>query len=386
MSYPAFDKLEKSTLAAQPVRANKTGLGKSVMLDCSTARGLRFSSPKDMKQKWTIAPSTMKELEAGDKMNIEVEIGAEHLDFASKCNLLDQFIMEQAFAHKKDWFGDKNASKIESIDSLRMTYTKLVSEGKTDKNGNKYADGVKFKIEGWAPYVDHLELYEEGTRKGMVKECVWKNRFVDDMNPMGVKDNETRFFLYESKDPVSNIENYISKLPVVDAAMNQIKNKDGNGVWRYVGPQDCKPNSRLRVVFAANRVWITDMRFGVSLVAKEIWIKPPPPPTVQKLEGVRVNPKVDIASAMKLITTLQVADINADFDDDEDDEFVVNRVAAAPSVPSVASVPSAPSSHDMDIDEKHEEVSEKAAKSPEPKRRKKADKETTKPLVVDNPL
>lgn len=382
MSYPSFEKLEKQALKAQPVRQNKNGMGKSVMLDCEGARGLRFSSPKEMRQKWTIAPSGMKDtIDPEDKMNIEVEIGPEHAEFASKCFLLDQFVMEQAFVNRKDWFGDKNASKMESIDSLRMTYSKLVSEGKRDKNGNKYPDGVKLKVEGWAPYLDHTDLYTEGARKGMVKDCVWKNRFVDDMNPIGVKDNETRFYLYESKDPVTNIENYISKLPVVDAAMNHLKNKDGNGVWRHVGPQDCKPNSRLRIVFSTNRVWISDIRFGISLSAKEIWMKPPPPPTVQKLEGVRVNPKVDIASAMKLITNLENAEFNSDFHDDDsdgDDELVVTKAPSAPSAQAVESFA-------MDV-EAVEVKTEKAEKSPEPKKRKKADKESVKALVVENPL
>jgi hypothetical protein len=380
MSYPAFEKLDKSTLAAQPVRGNKTGLGKTVMLDCSGARGLRFSTPKDMRQKWNIAPAGMNaEIGPDDKMVIDVEIGPEHSEFASKCVMLDQFVMEQAFSHKKDWFGDKNASRMDTIDALKLTYTKLVSEGKADKTGSKYPDSIKFKIEGWAPYLETVITHEEGARKGMPKQCVWKNRIIDDLKPLGVDDKETKFFLFEKKCPVTNTEEYIYKLPVVDPAMNQLKGVDGNGMWRYVGPQDCKPNSRIRIVFAAQRVWISDIRFGIALTAKEIWIKPPPPPTVQKLDGVRVNPKVDLASAMKLITSIQTVEMNADFDDDEE-ELIVHKHVAEP-VAQLGALGAQP----MDIDEPVGAGTEKAdVKSPEPKRRKKAAE--PKPQLVDSSL
>jgi hypothetical protein len=155
--------------------------------------------------------------------------------------------------------------------------------------------------------------------------------------------------------------------------MTQKKDASGNGIWRYVGPQDCVPNSRLRIVFACNRVWITDIRFGISLIAKEIWIKPPPPPTVQKLEGVRIVAKVDVANAIKLLNTMQTTEANLDedaFDDDGTEE-------QHPSGPTTT-VPVAPPATSSPPDDEDK-------KSPEPKRRKKEPKEP-KPTVVADPL
>lgn len=372
--YPLFEKIEKSALKAQPVRQNASGMGKTVMLECEGARGMKFSSPKEMRQKWTIAPSTMDgELKPTDKMNLEVEIGPEMQDFLTKCNSLDQFVMETAFSHRQEWFGDKNAKRMDSIDALKLTYTKLVSEGKPSKNGTKYPDGIKFKIEGWAPYIESVVLREEGPGKGLPKTVVWKPRTVDELNPLGVKDNETKFFLFEKKDPVTGVDDYIYKLPVVDASMTQRKDSSGNGIWRYVGPQDCAPNSRLRIVFACNRVWVTDIRFGLSLTAKEVWIKQPPPPTVQKLDGVRVVPKVDVASAIKLLNAMQTLEANHQDDDYDDD-----ALETTPTL--VTEIPMHSEAHYTAGIVEHEKPD---LKSPEPKKRKTKE---PKPTLVADPL
>lgn len=380
--YPLFEKLEKSSLKAQPVRQNTSGMGKTVMLEGEGARGMKFSSPKDLRQKWIIAPSTIDgaEVKPTDKLNLEVEVAPELHDFLSKCNTLDSYIMETAFSHKSEWFGEKNAKRIDTIDALKLTYTKIISEGKTSKTGTKYPDGVKFKIEGWAPYVESVLLREDGPGKGLPKTVVWKPRLVDELNPLGVKDNETKFYLFDKKDPVTGIDDYIYKLPVVDASMTQKKDSSGNGIWRYVGPQDCNPSSRLRVVFACNRVWVTDMRFGVSLIAKEVWIKPPPPAMVQKLDGVRVVAKVDVASAIKLLNTMQTTEANLDDDAFEEDHLGESSPPIASS--GLASSGLASSGVTLPTELAHEDAPEEHKKSPEAKRRKKE----PKPTVVADPL
>jgi hypothetical protein len=385
--YPLFEKLEKASLKAQPVRQNVSGMGKTVMLDYEHARGMKFSSPKDLRQKWMIAPSTIDgtEVKPTDKLNIEVELGPEMNDFLQKCQTLDSFVMETAFAHKTEWFGDKNAKRMDSIEALKLTYTKIISEGKTSKTGTKYPDGVKFKIEGWAPYVESVILREDGPGKGLPKNVVWKPRLVDELNPLGIKDNETKFYLFDKKDPVTGVDDYIYKVPVVDASMTQKKDASGNGIWRYVGPQDCVPNSRLRIVFACNRVWITDIRFGISLIAKEIWIKPPPPPTVQKLEGVRIVAKVDVANAIKLLNTMQTTEANLDDDVYEDEDLHQHSHTDAPSTISVTSSTSATSASASAAAASGPDApvpDEDTKKSPEAKRRKKE----PKPTVVVDPL
>ena len=389
MSYPAFDKLEKSALHALPVRQNTNGKGKTVMLECDTSRQLKFSTPKNMRQKWAIVPATMEaEIKDTDKMNIEVELDSATMgDFLNKCNQFDSFVMESGFAHRKDWFGDKNASRMDSIDALKLTYTKLTSEGKMSKTGSKYPDSVRFKIEGWAPYLDSVVYREDGPTKGMAKECVWKSRVVDDMNPLGIKDGETKFYLFEKKDPVTGVDDYIYKLPVVDSAMNQMRNANGNGVFRYVGPQDCKPNSQLQVVFSASRVWISDVRFGVSLIAKEVWIKSPPPPTVQKLDGVRVNAKVDVAAAIRLISTMQSAEAN--YDEDLEDQKADDAELTIKIEPkSDHKIEPKAEKHERSAEPKAEEA---AVEQNSPTKKRKTTKDTSKdtaakPIILADPL
>lgn len=297
-NFISFDKIDRAHLKAQNAKPNPNGKGKTAWLDYTDgpSRSAKFATPKELRQMWPIRPAG----EDNQKFNLELELGPEAESFLKKCGMYDDFILETAFQNRKEWFGS-NSAKLTSVNDMRITYNKLTVDGKENRNGGKYNDSIRFKIEGqWNKYLKEVLYREEND--SMPRDTLWNPRFVNPLDSSSeVKDNETQFFLFMSKDPVTGIDNYHDRVPVNDAAGHQLKDKDGNGIWRYVGPQDCRQNSRVTVVFTANRVWISDMRFGVTLTAKKIYIKPPPPKVSQTLEGVRVLTSVDVTIASRAV-------------------------------------------------------------------------------------
>ena len=391
-TYTLFDKLNLQALKVQPKRMNASGKGAMVLLDYTEgARVGKFASPNSgMRQMWNIRPASMDgTIKDGDKFNLEVEIGPEHEAFAKKANAFDDYVLNSAFANKKEWFGDKNAAKIDSVAALNMTYNKLIIEGKQNRSGGKYNDSIRFKIEGsWAKYVSEVTYREDDPdKKGMPKDCSWTPRLVNALDPnTEVKENETQFFLYMSKDPTTGIDNYSDRVPVVDAAKHHVKDKDGNNLWRYVGPQDCRQNSRLTIVFAANRVWISDVRFGVVLTAKKVYIKPAPPKVTQSLEGVRVTSSVDVFLATQAVLNTQQVDDFEDLDE-EDDEYVGGAGAAPVAIPKADVSKDAKQDISFEVGEKRTESTAsnvEQATEASPKKRKVT--KSAKPTEIVDPL
>jgi hypothetical protein len=330
-NFISFDKIDRSHMKAQTAKPNPNGKGKTAWLDYTEGptRSAKFATPKELRQMWPIRPSG----EDNQKFNLEIELGSEAEAFLKKCNLFDDFVLETAFQNRKEWFGN-NSAKLTSVNDMRITYNKLTVDGKENRNGGKYPDSIRFKIEGkWNEYLKEVLYREDST---MPRDTLWNPRIVNPLDSASeVKDNETQFFLFMSKDPVSGVDNYHDRVPVNDTAGHQLKDKDGNGIWRYVGPQDCRQNSRVTVVFTANRVWISDMRFGVTLSAKKIYIKPPPPKVSQTLEGVRVLTSVDVTVASRAVLAANAN--TGDDDDDEEDGHVRNT-----GVPAAMEVETAP--------------------------------------------
>lgn len=120
---------------------------------------------------------------------------------------------------------------------------------------------------------------------------MWKSRSVDEENFL--KDNHTKFYLHNGKDQLTGVDKYIGKVTINDAAGSPTKDASGNFQWRYVGPQDCKANSLLQIVFAVAKIHIADTKFYTILTAKEVFIKPPPPKVSGRLEGVEIVNTID---------------------------------------------------------------------------------------------
>lgn len=379
-SYVHFEKTDAKHWKAQPAKLNASGKGKMVFLDYSDGpvKSNKFAGPRDMRQMWAIRPASLDngELKDNAKFNLELEITPENKLFLDSINNLDQFVMKTALENKDAWFGAKNASKIDSVDALRLTYTKTVIEGKPNRNGGKYNDSIRMKIEGnWGKYMNEV-VFKDDDPNGMPKECTWHPRMVNTLDPsQDLKDNETMFFLYMNKDPVSGIDNYADRVPVIDAAGHQIKDNQNNGLWRYVGPQDCKPNSRITVIFTASRVWISDVRFGITIAAKKVYIKPPPPKVTQVLEGVRTLTSVDIATASRAVLNTLTAE---DASDNEEFDFEQSNPPAQQQNPSPQVVQQV-----VQQQETHHE--EESNVSPSAKRRKTTTGKS-KPILINDPL
>lgn len=300
-----FTKFEPANLTVQPIKTGANSKGKFASLQYSTSSGpvYKYATPRDLRQLWSIKPAG----EDADKFVLEVSLGPTCADFVKKVNAFDKCILDAAFANKLEWFGAKHASRMETKEGLTLTQTKMLIDGRPNRTGGKYDDSIKFKIEGWQKYLKE-KIYKDNDTSGMVKECTWHPRLVNSLDSASdFKDRETKFYLFTSRDPVTGQDYYSNKVPVIDAAGHQLKDKDGNALWRYVGPQDCIPNSLLTVEFAVRSAWIIDSRFGSYGTAVAVFIKAPPPKVTQVLEGVKILTSVDPVQAAKAVMNLQAA-------------------------------------------------------------------------------
>lgn len=314
-----FTKFEPNNLTVQPPKTGEKSKGKFASLQYSTSSGpvYKYATPRDLRQLWSIKPAG----EDADKFVLEVSLGPNCADFVKKVNTFDKCILDAAFANKLEWFGAKHASRMETKEGLTLTQTKMLIDGRPNRTGGKYDDSIKFKIEGWQKYLKE-KIYKDNDTSGMVKECIWDPRLVNSLDSASdFKDRETKFYLFNSRDPVTGVDNYSNKVPVIDAAGHQLKDKDGNALWRYVGPQDCVPNSLLTIEFAIRNVWIIDSRFGSYGTAVAVFIKAPPPKVSQVLEGVKILTSVDPVQAAKAVMNLQSANQDT-LEEEEDSEGV----------------------------------------------------------------
>lgn len=131
--------------------------------------------------------------------------------------------------------------------------------------GNKYSDQIKLRVLGnWAPYVSEIFMRPPtGKAKwASVDKLAWLPRdpAVDPLGP-----TDTRFFLWVRKDEATGKDVYTDKVNVGGAQYS--------GVYRMVGPEDCKPGCKITPVFSFANLYVNDS-FGVSVNARALYIKP----------------------------------------------------------------------------------------------------------------
>jgi hypothetical protein len=344
MSIPKFTSVDFSawTLAASKTFAGGKGAFSSIL----TGRADNKYVGEEFRSKWNIVPKG-----EGKEPSFTVELEIPDGAFKSKMDDFDTLILQKAF-EKKEIFGPK-AKYISSTDALKPMFHSVVQAGKPIKNTDGfYPSSFKLRLKGWADEVDKV-VYEDKQLNGkltkMAKDCTWKARSVDESGRGGPSDRDTKLFLYVGKDAVTGNDQYTDKVPVTDPSGTQLQDTKGNPKWRWVGPQDLRPNSMVRPVFSFQYMYLTEA-FGVTVQANYLYIKPAPPSVRASVDGLDVLSVVDAEKVASAV--LQNMAPLSDVVDSEED-----AVAEAPV---------------------------EAGSAPEPKKKRaREDKKTTKEVVLD---
>jgi len=325
MSIPKFTSLDFSawSLAAAKTFSGGKGAFSSIL----TGRPDNKFVGDEFRSKWNIVPKG-----DGKEPSFTVELEIPDGAFKSKMDDFDNLILQKAF-EKKEVFGPK-AKYITSPDALKPMFHSVVQAGKPIKNTDGfYPSSFKLRLKGWADDVDNV-VYEDKQLNGkltkMAKDCTWKARTVDESGRGGPSDRDTKLFLYVGKDAVTGNDQYTDKVPVTDPSGTQLMDYKGNPKWRWVGPQDLRPNSMVRPVFSFQYMYITEA-FGVTVQANYLYIKPAAPSVRASVDGLDVLSVVDAEKVASAV--LQNMAPLADVVDSEEDAAEAAETAPAQTSP-----------------------------------------------------
>lgn len=312
MSAPYLTEVNpEAELTTAPIKANDNG-SKTVFINHAASKGKPSSVlvrlPDDMTMPFPIRPDNKPESQftgigEKDRFNMTLRIDSvEHAELQSKLEELDGWALDQGHSKlgnpKEQWFAidtkDKkgNALAPEMVKAmLSGKQRSVIKEGGTSKSGDKYPNAVNAKVDGWGSYVTEV-VWEEKELKGLkqrvISHLVFRDRLVSE-GP--VSDRDTRFYLH-----LPSSGKYTDKVPVVDGSNKPVTGPDGKIVWRWVGPQDCKPYSKVSAVIALSKIYVS-AEFGITLAAKQVYIKPAPPKTSLNAENVEDDVDADAALA-----------------------------------------------------------------------------------------
>ena len=304
---PEFTKVPPTNVVFQPIRVNEGGKGKTVYLDVTPLGGGKpsiasrsFAGPKDMRVAWAVRPkmdiTDPKKLTDFEKFDLELELDPErHADFVAHANAYDTHVLQTAFEKRAEWFGKDKAEDITDPRMLKMNYKPIVHKGKERKGGSGgfYNSTIKLKLEKQARRVKEfvLETKEiKGKPTSVVKDVVWEPRLVDGSPPPDP--NEPRFFLCYGKDPVTGVDQYTSKVPLIASNGSILRDAAGKPVMRYVGPEDIKRGATVFPVFTINKIYVVES-FGPMLTTTQVYIKPAPAREQPKVDNANVVDEVD---------------------------------------------------------------------------------------------
>lgn len=338
-----LEKIALDAITAKPPRA--MGKARLVFLEPM----MLVNTPK-LTQAWPIRPTDEK----NEKFSLEVRLESGEQDaFRAALTNFDMRVRRLAFENKKTWFG-KAADDIQAESDLRQMHTMSIKKGNEKADGSRYDDSIKFTIKGWSDHVDEV-LYKDAGDKQWPVDCKWKTRLVDANGRGGPSDSDTKFYICENRDMTTGKEQMAPWTPCQDPAGNQIRDANGNIKWEFVGPKHCQPGCKVTVVFQPTMVWLA-AKFGVSLVAKQVFITPAPPKGKSAIEGIEIVDFVDPILASRAAKQAMGHDDLRDLEAvphavaDEDDDHVETAnewntgPAAAGAGPAVAIAESSSSS------------------------------------------
>lgn len=330
-TYPNFADADFKAWDTKPVRTNDGGKGKTVYLDgpvhyAAGRMGIVTAClGDDMPLLFPIRPNmNLTELtgkEESKRLNVELGIPDVADALRAKCAEFDDWCVDKAYKantsadDKAVWYADLKRSLAAFPPEVGRVmvmgkYKPFLKRGDT-KDGKKYSDAVRVKADGWFDYIGGL-VREEKTIKGVsqvvVKDCVWKDRYVAD-GPLSDKD--TKFFLY-----VPKLGRYTDKVPCLGEDGKPIisgTTADGKPIYkmRWVGPQDAKPHSRITPVCSFSKMYVTDS-FGPTVVAKELYVKAAPPRSKSTLAGHAVDTSISAEDALAALSATAEASEAAD--------------------------------------------------------------------------
>jgi hypothetical protein len=225
----------------------------------------------------------------------------------------DDMFLQELFNMKVDFFGPSKAKSITSVDALKPMYKNLLREGSAMKDGGNYPNSLRMKVDGWAKYIQNVNVVEkvkpDGEKLKVVKDCAWKDRLVDDNDPPGERD--THFLLFLGNNPETGKPRYSDKVVVQDSQGRPIvKDTDKSGktsyVMRYVGPQDAVSGSSVTVVWQLSKLYLTETT-GPTSVAKDVYIKPMAKKVVahRAMDDVEIDEDANVEESLDALKKMQ---------------------------------------------------------------------------------
>lgn len=240
------------------------GMNSAVFFQALPGHQNAFIGLPGMRQAFFVRPNGTDSSKKGMKFEINLQMDETSPDaaaFIKACEALDDFVLHEVFARKTELMPSK-AAYITSVDALKPMYVsgQFLKPATHAQNGTRYPPSIKLKVVGnWDKQVTSVTtrtVTMRGATRSIPDKCTWAPR-TDAVGP-----EETKFFMYKrTKENGEDV--YVEKVP----------SADGGG--RYVGPEDATPGCFISAIFSLNCVYFSD-GFGVSAVARAIYIKPRP--------------------------------------------------------------------------------------------------------------
>ena len=269
-----FVDVDVNSLILEKPKANTGGAGKTAWVNRANNLPTRFVSSSEAKLLWPIRPGTADALKPHERLNLEISVNDAEDAKAREC---DAFFLNKLFDMKSDCFGT-SAKQITTVDALKVKYKPLVRDGGETKDGGRYSNSIRMKVDGWTSFVNKVNVSEinkaNGEKIKVVKDCEWNDRIVQENDRNGPTDRDTIFYLCVGTNPDTGRTKYTQKVPVQNPD-GSVAMKDGKPVMRFVGPQDATQGSQLTVIWQLNKVYITETT-GPTASAKHVYIIPAP--------------------------------------------------------------------------------------------------------------